>query len=417
MIDVFLDNNATTPLDPRVFEAMEPWLRREHGNPSSVHRHGRRARAAIHAARRTIADALRAHEEEIVLAAGGTGADNLAITGMARALRRAAESPDRAASRTRSEDGPVAVITTVIEHEAVLEPVAALERDGFATRFLPVDERGFVDPNAVASAIESARPARAIVSVMAGNNEIGSIQPLEAIARITSAHGALFHSDMVQALGKVDVDLSRTRVDAAAFSAHKIHGPKGVGALFLRRGTPFEPIFSGGGQESSIRPGTENVAGIIGFARAVELAMEEGSTGRERTRRRTRALLDRLRREVPGLVVNGPGPLPEIGLPNTLDLSFEGVRGETLVIALDLEGVSVSAGSACSSGALEASHVVRAITGDPGRIEGAIRVSLSRMNEDEEIERFASVLARCIGRIRAVPRNPTTDGPASERLE
>jgi len=380
---IYLDSNATTPIDPEVASAMAPWLGAHFGNPSSVHAHGRQARAALVDARVRIASALGASPEEILFTSGGTEADNLAFVGIARA---------------RAGRGPRHVVVSAVEHAAVLEPAEGLEREGFEVTRLAVDALGRVDPGALAGAI---RDSTVLVSVMTANNEVGTVQPIADLARIARARGIPFHTDAVQALGKLPVDVDTPPVDALAVSAHKIHGPLGAGVLYLRRGTPILPLARGGGQEGGWRPGTENLPAIVGMARAIELAAERRTRDAPAIDRLARRFLAKLRAEISGVALNGP---EEGRLPNTLNLSFEGAEAPALVVSLDLEGVSVSAGSACSSGAIEISHVLGAMGLSEARARSAVRFSLSRDTTWVELDEAASKIARVVARIRSVKR-------------
>jgi cysteine desulfurase len=380
MEPIYLDNNATTRLDPAVLAAMEPYLRDRYGNPSSVHALGRAARAAVRTAREEVAGAIGAAPEDIVFTSGGTEADNLAIFGIARAAGPA---------RRR-------VVTSSIEHPAVLEAAERLEREGHDVIRLPVDGQGRVRPDDLANAL---RGDTALVSIMFANNEVGTIQPIRELARIAHARDVPFHTDAVQALGKTPIDVDTLDVDALTLSAHKIHGPVGVGALFLRRGTPFEPTIVGGGQEGGRRPGSENVASIVGMGTAASLARSRLASDPHRVRDLAERFLRKLRATVDGIELNGA---PRDRLSNCLNLSFEGVDAEALVVSLDLAGVCVSAGSACSSGTLEISHVLGAMGLSPERARTAIRISLSRDTKWVELDQTISHLERSVTRIRTI---------------
>ena len=390
---VYLDNNATTRVDPLVLEAMLPHLEGHAGNPSSIHAAGREARSAVHRARHTIAGVLGAETDEIVFTSGGTEADALAILGIARARARAGHGRH--------------VITTAIEHEAVLDSLPILEREGFETTVVPVDNVGCVELGALEASL---RDDTALVSVMSASNEVGTIQPLDAIAEMLRERDIPFHSDAVQALGKIPMSVDTPHVDALTLSAHKIHGPKGVGALFVRKGTPIDPLFGGGGQEGQRRSGTENVAGIVGFARAVELAVERQATAARHMKQLSEAFLGRILDRIADVELNGS---PDDRLPNTLNLSFAGVDSEALVISLDLASVAVSAGSACASGSLEPSHVLGAMGLAHERVKSAIRISMSRETTAEDLERTFLALENAIHRIRSVRRNDLRSGDSA----
>ncbi|HVG44016.1 MAG TPA: cysteine desulfurase family protein [Longimicrobium sp.] len=374
---IYLDHAASAPLRPEAREAMLPFLDGRFGNPSSIHRFGREARAALEEARARLARVIGAAPAEIVFTRAGTEADNLAVLGRARTIRGA----------------PVAV--SAVEHKAVLASAHAAEDEGSPFVLLPVDGDGIVRLDSV-DAVLDRRPA--VVSVMWANNEVGALQPVGEIAARCRAAGVAFHSDAVQALGKVPVRVDEVPVDLLALSAHKVGGPKGVGALYVRRGTRLHPLLFGGGQERGMRPGTEDVAGAAGFAAAAEGA----EAGRETGMARIGALRDRLeaglRDAVPGLVVNAAGAprLPTIG-----NVSVPGADPEALLMGLDLEGIAVSSGSACSSGAVEPSHVLTAM-GIPAALAGpSIRFSLGWTTTDAEIDRVLEVFPRVAERVRS----------------
>ena len=347
---IYLDHNATTPVDPRVVDAVTGVLRDQFGNASSVHTFGQAAKSCVDDARSAVATLLGGRPQEIVFTSGGTEADNLAIRGVA----------DAHVSTSRRH-----LIASAIEHEAVLNTFKALARRGWTTSLLPVDSTGIVDPAALESAITD---DTALVSVMHANNEIGTIQPIPELAAIANRHGALFHSDAVQSVGKVPVAVDDLHVDLLSLSGHKFNGPKGIGALWVRRGSRLTATATGGRQERNRRAGTENVPGIVGLGEAARLATEKLATEDARVG----LLRDRLEAGiltvVPGTVVNGDC---EHRVPNTTNISFDRVEAESLLIALDLEGIAVSTGSACSSGALEPSHVLRAMGFSPHRTQNA----------------------------------------------
>ncbi len=376
---VYLDNNATTRLDPAVLEAMLPWLTDRFGNPSSIHGPAREARAAVHAARRPLADAIGADQDEILFTATGTEAANLAVLGIARAGRERGDH----------------VITSAVEHPAVLEAVDLLEAEGFRVTRLPVDAHGAVAVDDVERAIDD---ATILVSIMAANNEVGTLQPVEAIGELARERGVPFHSDAVQRFGKAPLDVATLHVDALSVSAHKIHGPKGIGALYLRRGTPWTRVLAGGEQEGGRRPGTENVAAIVGFATAASLACASDAVlHRERIEGLASDFLAALRDRIDGVELNGPATNR---LANTLNVSFAGTDAESLAINLDLEGVSVSSGSACSSGSVEISHVLRAMRLEESRARSALRFSLSRETTRDELLHVVDVIEASVARIR-----------------
>jgi cysteine desulfurase len=380
---IYLDHNATTPVDPGVVEAMTGTLRDEFGNPSSVHHFGQRAKAAIDVARTAVAALINADPSEVVFTSGGTESDNFAIRGAAEALE---------------VTGRRHLITTAIEHEAVLNTVKALSRRGWKTTMLPVDATGIVAVDALQAAITD---DTALVSVMHANNEIGTIQPVRELAAVARAHGALFHTDAVQSTAKIAVDVRSLGIDLLSLSAHKFYGPKGAGALWIRRGARLVPFMTGGKHERNRRAGTENVAGIVGLGVAAELAARKMKAEAARLA----SLRDRLEagilQEVPGTAVNG---VREPRVPNTTNISFDRVEAESLLIALDLEGVAVSTGSACSSGTLEPSHVLKAMGLPVHRTQNSIRFSLGASNTEEQIDRVIALLPSIVQKLRGLTR-------------
>jgi cysteine desulfurase len=378
---IYLDNSATTPLDAAVLEAMLPALGGIFGNASSIHLFGQEARAVVEEARRAVADLVGADTREVVFTSGGTESDNWALWGPLWGGRRPGGH----------------VVTTRGEHPAVLATCAAMERRGVEVTRVPVDASGRVDPGAVADAV---REGTILISVMHSNNETGVVQPVAEIAEIARKRGVPLHTDAVQSAGKVPVDVRELGVDLLSLSAHKIHGPKGVGALWIRKGTPIAPFLTGGAQERKRRAGTENVPAIAGFGAAARLA----AVGRPELGGWVAALRDRFARgalmSIPGGSVNGRGPR----LPNITNLSFERLEGEAAVIALDLEGVAASTGSACSSGSLEPSHVLRGMGLRPEVVQGSLRFSLGRQNTEEEIDRALEILGKVVGRLRTLSR-------------
>jgi len=382
---VYLDHNATTPVHAAVVEAMTKVLREDFGNPSSVHHFGQRAKSAMDQARSSVASLIGADPSEVVFTSGGTESDNFAIRGAAEALD---------ATRRRH------LIATTIEHEAVLNTLKALARRGRPTTLLRVDGTGIVAPDALKEALTD---DTAIVSVMHANNEIGTIQPILELARIAHDRGALLHTDAVQTAGKVTVDIKALEVDLLSISAHKFYGPKGVGALWIRRGLRLLPVLTGGKHERSRRAGTENVAGIVGMGVAATLAAAKI----DEEAKRISALRDRLEegvlRAVPGTIVNGTRS-PRV--PNTTNISFDRIEAESLLIALDLEGVAVSTGSACSSGTLEPSHVLKAMGFPPHRTQNSIRFSLGAANTEADVDRVVAILPGIVDKLRSLTRVP-----------
>lgn len=377
----YFDHNATTPVDPAVLEVVVRVLRDEFGNASSVHHFGQRAKGVLDDARSAVAALVKGEPSEVVFTSGGTEADNFALRGVAEALE---------------PTGRKHLIATTIEHEAVLVTLRALARRGWTVTLLPVGPSGIVSPEALEAAIT---PATALVSVMHANNEIGTVQPIAEISRIAHAAGALVHTDAVQSAGKIPVDVRALGVDLLSLSAHKFNGPKGVGALWIKRGTRVAAILTGGKHERSRRAGTENVPGIAGLGAAAALATKKLAS--ESTR--LSALRDRLEEAVlvtvPGTAINGDRTAR---LPNTTNISFEGIEAESLLIALDLEGIAVSTGSACSSGTLEPSHVLRAMGLSSHRTQNSIRISLGAANTDAEADAFLHKLPAVVARLRTV---------------
>ena len=377
---IYLDYNSTTPVDRAVLEAMLPYFADSFGNASSIHSAGQRGRAAVDAARDSVAALIGAKPAEIVFTSGGTEADNLALFGSVAA-----------SNQTRKH-----IITTAIEHHAVLNAAQALEKQGVEVTFVPVGASGIVDPEDIRRAL---RPESILISVMHANNEIGTIQPIEEIGRIAAEADVYFHSDAVQSAGKLPLDVNRLGVDFLSLSAHKIYGPKGVGALYVRAGTPLEPQFYGGHHERDQRPGTENVPGIVGLGNAAELA-NENLTGDVL---QLAILRDRLERalvgSLPSVRINGDA---KWRIPNTTNLAFAGASGESLVIALDLQGVACSTGAACSSGAVEPSHVLLAIGLSPDDARSSLRFSLGRTTTSDEIESAIEIIPAAVERLRAL---------------
>jgi cysteine desulfurase len=382
---IYLDHNATTPPSDAVVSRMASALRDEFGNPSSVHHFGQRAKAVIDEARSAVAGLIGADPGDVVFTGGGTEGDNLAIRGAAEALE---------------PSGKKHLIASAIEHEAVLNTFKALARRGWKTTLLPVDESGIVSPDALRAAITD---DTALVSVMHANNEIGTVQPIAILSAIARERRALFHTDAVQSAGKISIDVKALGVDLLSISAHKFYGPKGVGALWIRRGVRLQTPLTGGKQERSRRAGTENVAGIVGMGIAAREAI--GKMESEATR--LAALRDRLEdgvlRGVTGTALNG---VRSPRVPNTTNISFDRTEAESLLIALDLEGIAVSTGSACSSGTLEPSHVLKAMGFPPHRTQNSLRFSLGAANTEAEIDRVIAVLPGVVEKLRSLTRTP-----------
>jgi cysteine desulfurase len=374
---IYLDNSATTPVDELVIEAMLPCFRENFGNASSVHLFGQEARSAVEAARRPVAELIGADTREIVFTSGGTESDNAALWGVLRSGYRPGNH----------------IITTKIEHPAVLATCKALENAGAEVTYIPVGGSGRVDSTAIEAAV---RDDTILISVMHANNETGVIQPIAEISRIARQRGIVMHADAVQSAGKIPADVRDLGVDLLSISGHKIHGPKSVGALYIRKGVKTVPFMTGGSHERKRRAGTENVPAIVGLGVAARLAAERLPD----MQTRVAALRDRLENQamarIAGARVNGSAPR----LPNITNLSFENLEGEAAVIALDLQGIAVSTGSACSSGALEPSHVLTSMGLRPEVVQSSLRFSLSRQNTEEEIDRVLEALESVIQRLR-----------------
>jgi cysteine desulfurase len=375
MRHVYLDNNATTPILPEVFEAMRPYFAEHFGNASSIHHHGQATRAAVEHARESVAAMLGCRTAEIVFTSGGTEGDNLAILGMVR-------------------EGDH-VISSTIEHHAVLNSCKHLEMAGCEVTYVPADGRGLVDPNDVR---RSLRSNTKLISIMMANNETGVLQPVEEIGRVAAEAEVYFHIDGVQAAGKVPIDVQRITCDLLSISGHKMHAPQGVGALYVRKGTILRPMLYGGSHERSRRAGTENVPGIVALGKAAEIAKEALDRGdlTQMAAMRDR-LQERILSQVETIGVNGEGT-PRV--PNTTNIHFDCIEGEALVIALDLKGLAVSTGAACSSGAIEPSHVLTAMGLPPEQARASLRFSLGKQNTEEDVEFALSLIPETVARLR-----------------
>ena len=379
-MNVYLDYNATTPVDPAVLDAMLPYFAEHFGNAGSIHSAGQRAHAAVDAARASVAALVGAKSAEIVFTSGGTESDNLALFGAVAV-----------SSRPRKH-----IVTTTIEHHAVLNVCRELERQGVEVTFVPVGGQGIVAPDDIRHAL---RPDTILISVMHANNELGTLQPIEEIGRIAAEAGVLFHSDAVQSTGKVPLDVNRLGASFISLSAHKIYGPKGVGALYVRSGVPIEPLFRGGHHERDRRAGTENVSAIVGFGKAAELARERIVDDAPRIAALRERLEQSLLARIPGARVNG-----DISrrVPNTSSVVFPGAGGEALVIALDLEGIACSTGAACSSGSVEPSHVLLMVGLLQEDARSSLRFSLGHPTSDEDIDRALTAIPAAVERLRAL---------------
>ncbi len=375
MLHVYLDNNATTPVLPEVLEAMRPYFSEHFGNASSIHHHGQETRSAVERARHSVASFLGCTAAEIIFTSGGTEADNLAIAGL-----------------TAPGDH---IITSTVEHSAVLQTCRHFEDSGCEVTYVPVDANGQVDPEDVRRAL---RPNTRLISVMMANNETGVLQPVEEIGKIAAEAGICFHTDAVQAGGKIPIDVQQIACHALSISGHKMHAPQGVGALYVRKGTKLRPLFYGGRHERSRRAGTENVPGIVALGKAAEMAMQGFERGDDK---KTSELRDRLQQgilaQVEEAAVNG-GDAARV--PNTSNIYFDHIDGEAMVIALDLKGLSVSTGSACSSGAIEPSHVLTAMGLKNDRARASLRFSLGKQNTEEDIDLALALVPETVARLR-----------------
>ncbi|MGQ9540590.1 MAG: cysteine desulfurase NifS [Armatimonadota bacterium] len=380
MLPVYLDHSATTPVAPEVLQAMLPFLDRAFANPSAIYTIGQEAREAVERAREQVALLVNAEADDVYFTSGGTESDNWAIKGVARAWR----------------DRKNHLITTPIEHHAVLEACSALREQGWEITFVPVDNTGMVDPDEVRRAIT---PRTGLITIMHANNEVGTIEPIAEIGAIAREYGVPFHTDAVQTVGKTPVDMQALGVDMLSISAHKLYGPKGVGALVVRRGTPLRPLLDGGGQERGRRGGTYNVPGIVGLGAAAERAMRCGEEEIKRVRSLRDRLIEGVLEKVPDAVLTGH---PIHRLPHNAHLAFAGVEGESLVLSLDAAGIYCSAGAACSSGDTEPSHVLVAMGIDPNLIEGSVRFTLGKDNTPEQIEYTIEQVVRAVNKLRSL---------------
>jgi cysteine desulfurase len=375
---VYMDHAATTATRPEVLEAMIPYFHDHYGNPSSIYRIARKSRVAVEEARAQVARALGAQPDEIYFTAGGSEADNWAIKGVASAARKRGNH----------------IITSRIEHHAVLHPCEFLEKEGFEVTYLPVDQDGLIDPATLEQAI---RERTILITLMFANNEIGTLQPVAEFGAIAKRHQIPFHTDAVQAIGNVPIDVKGQNIDLLSLSAHKFYGPKGVGALYIRKGVRIENLIHGGGQERRRRAGTENTGGIVGMGKAIELATTDIPAGNARLKGMRDRLLKGIRDTIPYSLLNGHA---EKRLPGNLNVSFEFIEGESLLLLLDDAGICASTGSACTSGSLEPSHVLRAI-GLPAEIaHGSLRLTLGNENSMEDVDYVLEVLPKVVDRLR-----------------
>ncbi|MEE9565654.1 MAG: cysteine desulfurase family protein [Nitrosopumilaceae archaeon] len=375
---IYLDNAASTVIHNEVFQEMIPFLKEQYGNPSSIHHSGRMASRAIQKARKQIANLISANPEEILFTSGGTESNNIALFGI-----------------THTNKGKH-IITSSIEHDAVLEPCKKLEKEGFDVTYLPVSGDGLINPEDVKKSITK---NTCLVSIMFANNEVGTVQPIGEIAKLCSEKRIFFHTDAIQAIGKLEINVKELRLDMLSISSHKINGPKGVGALYIKSGTEIEPYIFGGGQENGLRSGTENVASVVGFGKACELAKENLGKNILHFKNLRDVLVSKVMKEIPYVSINGH---PEKRIPNNAHFTFLGVNGEDLIIKLDEEGIAASTGSACSVRTQKESHVLRAMGFLHEQIAGSLRLTVGSMNTISEIENTITVLKRVVKELRSV---------------
>ncbi len=375
---IYLDNAASTQIHEDVLEAMLPYLKEQYGNPSSIHHYGRLANKAIEKARKQIAMLINADSSEILLTSGGTESNNTALYGIAK-------------KKSHSQ-----IITSSIEHDAILEPCKKLAKDGFDVIYLPVDTHGVVNLSVLKNSLSD---NTCLVSIMFGNNEIGTIEPIAQIAQLCNEQNIPFHTDAVQAVGKIPIDVKKLGVDLLSISSHKINGPKGIGALYIRKGIDIDPIILGGGQEHGLRSGTENVANIVGFGKACELAKLNLHDNISHMKKLRDDLVAKILREIPGVILNGHA---ENKLPNNAHFTFLGVAGEDLIIKLDEYGIAASTGSACSVHTQKASHVLQAMGFSHEQITGSLRLTLGLFNNQQQIDETVNILKKVTAELRSV---------------
>ena len=380
MKNIYMDHNATTPVHPEVVEAMLPYYTEDYGNASSVHAFGRKARGAMEEAREKVSKLIGAQPREVIFTSGGTESDNAAIAGIAF---------------ENSKKGKH-IITSLVEHHAVTNTCKHLETHGFRVSYLGVDRYGMIDPDDVRKAIAD---DTTLITIMYANNEIGAIEPLQEIGKIAKEKGIILHTDAVQAVGKIPVNVDELGVDLMSMSAHKLYGPKGIGVLYMRRGTRMEPLIRGGHHERNRRAGTSNVPSMVGFGKAAEIAISDMEEEGKRLWKLTEKLKAGLQAELEYVYANSH---PTERLPNTMNLSFDFLEGESIVLNLDMKGVAVSTGSACTSGSLEPSHVLMALGLPPATAQGAIRFSLGRANTEADVDYVVAELPPIIKRLRAM---------------
>ncbi len=375
---IYLDNAASTPVHEKVIEEMLPYFKEQYGNPSSIHRHGRLANVAIQNARKRIASLINADSNEILITSGGTESNNTAIHGII------------------SQNKGRHIITSSIEHDAILEPCKSLEKQGYRISFLPVDKYGFVNPEDLKKEIST---DTCLITIMYSNNEVGTTQPIKEIAQIAKEKSIMFHTDAVQAIGKIPIDVKKLGVDLLSISSHKINGPKGVGALYIRNGVKISPLILGGGQEDGLRSGTENVASIVGFGMACTLSKDNMDANVIYLKKLTTKLTSRVIQEIPFTTINGH---PDIRTPNNTHFTFLGVNGEDLIIKLDENKISASTGSACSVKIQKASHVLKAMGFSHEQVTGSLRLTVGITNTEQEIDETVDTLKKVVQELRAV---------------
>ena len=375
---IYLDNAASTKIHDDVLDSMIPYLKEQYGNPSSIHRYGRLTRKAIEKARKQIAFLINADPSEILITSGGTESNNTALNGIA--MKKPSSH----------------IITSSIEHDAILEPCKKLSKNGFDVDYVSVDNFGMVDPANIENKITE---KTSIVSIMFGNNEVGTIQPISKIAKICNSHNVVFHTDAVQAIGKIPIDVKELGVDLLSISSHKLYGPKGIGALYIKNGIDIDPVILGGGQEDGLRSGTENVANIVGFGKACEIAKERFVENTSHMNKLRISLIEKIHNEIPKVTLNGH---PQSRLPNNTHFTFLGINGEDLIIKLDEYGIAASTGSACSVNTQKASHVLESMGFSLEQITGSLRLTVGIFNDEKEITQTVDTLKKIIQELRSV---------------
>ncbi len=375
---IYLDNAASTQIHEDVLNSMLPYLKEQYGNPSSIHRYGRLAHKAIERSRKQIASLINAEPSEILFTSGGTESNNTALRGIAM----------------KNTSGQI--ITSVIEHDAILEPCKKLEQNGFDVDYLPVNEFGMVDSSVLKSHISD---KTSLVSIMFGNNEVGTIQSISELSKICNENNILFHTDAVQAVGKVPIDVKKLGIDLLSISSHKLYGPKGIGALYIKNGIDIDPVILGGGQERGLRSGTENVSSIVGFGKACEMAKNNLNENISQIKKLRDNLVEKVLHEIPEVTLNGH---PQFRLPNNAHFTFLGVNGEDLIIKLDEYGIAASTGSACSVNTQKASHVLQAMGFSLEQITGSLRLTIGIFNDQKEIDQTVNILKKVVQELRLV---------------